>query len=538
MNTILRNIVLCYLTVILLSGCAGAGSEKVKGIAERNPEMLELPKRAPIDRNGYNHFVNGSIFETIGEYQMANIQYEKALQIYPNSDEIRKAYANTFLVLNQYKHALDNARKIYDRDLDTWILLSKCYAVLGHVDSLVGSYLQIVELDSLYVEAYYRLGLFYKEENNLDSAIWAFDKLSKISTTYRVYLQLANYQILAGHYDDAEKSYLNSLALDSSDANVRSFLGLSAIYENRGEIDKAISNLVSAAQRIPTDMQIQNRLLGFYQRENMYPEAIAQARILDGYLPNDFSIKRQLAMMLYDSDSLDVADSLFVYMLDEGDSSVVNHYYHGRISIRNDKLDEAEKHFNILTQKADSIVDGWANLGIIYRLTGEIDTELNIYDSGLKYMKSRGDSAVLLFSKAVTLERNGRFDPAVATFENLIELIPDHGQSLNYLGYMLADKGVRLDEAKILIEKALAISPENGAYLDSYGWALFKLGETKKALEQLLLAYNLISTDPTVAEHIGDVYQALNKNSLAREYWNKALDLNPENEVLKEKLNQ
>ncbi|MFH2034845.1 MAG: tetratricopeptide repeat protein [Candidatus Zixiibacteriota bacterium] len=538
MNNILKHILICSLLLTMTIGCASSSAKKTVGISERGLEVIKLPLRNTVDREAYNYFINGSIFETIGEYQLANMQYEKALQIYPQSDEIRKAYASTFYVLNNYKQALDQALKVKERDLDTWLLLSNCYGVLGNIDSLVGAYHKIVELDSLNVEAFYRLGLYYKEENNLDSAIWAFDHLSKISSTFRVYLQLGNFQILAGRYDDAEKSYLNSLALDSSEENIRSYLGLSAIYENRGEMEKAVTNLALAAERAPGDIQIQNRLLQFYQHEDKRLEAVSQARKLDSLLQTDFSVKHQLAMMLYDVDSLETADSLFNYMLNEGDSAIVIFYYLGRISIRNEKYDTAENNFKILTQKADSIVDGWLNLGMVYRATEATEKELETYNSGLKFMKSTDDSAAILFSKAVMLERNGQFDSSVVTFEQLLRMIPEHGQSLNYLGYMLADKDVRLEEAKDLIERALAISPDNGAYLDSYGWVLFKLGDTEKALENLLLAYEQIKTDPVVVEHIGDVYQALNKPDEAKDYWNKALELDPDNTTLKEKLNR
>jgi tetratricopeptide (TPR) repeat protein len=78
--------------------------------------------------------------------------------------------------------------------------------------------------------------------------------------------------------------------------------------------------------------------------------------------------------------------------------------------------------------------------------------------------------------------------------------------------------------------------PENGAYIDSYGWVLFKMGESKKALEQLLRAHQYIDNDPVILEHIGDVYEALDDTENALQYWDKALELDSSNQALREKL--
>ncbi|MEW5924324.1 MAG: tetratricopeptide repeat protein, partial [Candidatus Zixiibacteriota bacterium] len=165
-----------------------------------------------------------------------------------------------------------------------------------------------------------------------------------------------------------------------------------------------------------------------------------------------------------------------------------------------------------------------------------VDLEVATYNTGLNYVKNLDDSVRIMFNMGATLERNGRFDEAVGIMEKIIELMPDHSQALNYLGYMLADKGVRLKYARGLIERALEISPDNGAFIDSYGWVLYKMGDYKKALNTLIRAYQLESNDPVVAEHLGDAYAALGDMENAHNYWKKALELNPDNESLVEKL--
>jgi tetratricopeptide (TPR) repeat protein len=146
------------------------------------------------------------------------------------------------------------------------------------------------------------------------------------------------------------------------------------------------------------------------------------------------------------------------------------------------------------------------------------------------------DDENLMFGLGASLERAGRFDDAVQTFERLIARNPDHAPGLNYLGYMWADAGVRLGEARKLIERALKSDPENGAYLDSYAWVLFKLGKTREAEEVMRKAATQLQSDAVVFEHFGDILAKLGKESEARANWQKALDMDPDNSALKEKL--
>ena len=96
--------------------------------------------------------------------------------------------------------------------------------------------------------------------------------------------------------------------------------------------------------------------------------------------------------------------------------------------------------------------------------------------------------------------------------------------ALNYLGYMLADQNMNLEEALNYIKRAVDIDPTNGAYLDSLGWAYFRLGKYDLAEENLTKAAQKINTDPTVHDHLGDLYQKLGKLKLAATHWERALN--------------
>jgi tetratricopeptide (TPR) repeat protein len=133
-------------------------------------------------------------------------------------------------------------------------------------------------------------------------------------------------------------------------------------------------------------------------------------------------------------------------------------------------------------------------------------------------------NAGLRFQLAATLERQGKFDEAAAEFKKVLEIEPDSAPALNYLGYMLADRGVQLEQSLEYIQRALEKDPHNGAYLDSLGWVYFKMGNLELAEDNLLKALESLRLTGVVYDHLGDLY--FRKGSLDRavQFWRKALD--------------
>ena len=95
--------------------------------------------------------------------------------------------------------------------------------------------------------------------------------------------------------------------------------------------------------------------------------------------------------------------------------------------------------------------------------------------------------------------------------------------ALNYLGYMLADRGVKLTEALAYIRRALDIEPKSAAYLDSLGWAQFRMGNYGEAEKHLRAALRYDGSDPTIREHLGDLLQETGRQEEAAREWQAAL---------------
>jgi tetratricopeptide (TPR) repeat protein len=134
-----------------------------------------------------------------------------------------------------------------------------------------------------------------------------------------------------------------------------------------------------------------------------------------------------------------------------------------------------------------------------------------------------------LFLTGAAYERSGQIGRAVVTFRRLLAVDADFAPALNYLGYLWAERGENLGEALTLVTRAVDLDPDNGAYVDSLGWALYRLGRLEEARAQLEKAAELLPEDPTICEHLADLYTALGDTDRAEALYRRALDLAAEN---------
>ena len=137
----------------------------------------------------------------------------------------------------------------------------------------------------------------------------------------------------------------------------------------------------------------------------------------------------------------------------------------------------------------------------------------------------------LLYDYAMLAEKLERVDLLELNMRKLISLQPDHAHAYNALGYSLADRNVRLPEARELIEKALQLSPDDPFIIDSMGWLLYRSGKNKEALEYLRKAYST-RPDPEIAAHLGEVLWAAGERGEAEKIWSEASKKTPGNEAL------
>jgi Tfp pilus assembly protein PilF len=129
----------------------------------------------------------------------------------------------------------------------------------------------------------------------------------------------------------------------------------------------------------------------------------------------------------------------------------------------------------------------------------------------------------VFFLRGELFDREKMYDQAEVQFRQALVIDPQNAAVLNYLGYMLADQGQKLPEALKMIRQAVELEPQNGAYLDSLGWVYFKTGQYPQAEENLQKAIGRMNTDPTVHDHLGEVFEKTGKLKMAVLQWERSM---------------
>jgi tetratricopeptide (TPR) repeat protein len=411
---------------------------------------------------------------------------EQAVEVDPNNFTGYQTLFEVYLALNQKKEAeatLIKAQKLDSKDANFWL-------------SLVDLTIQ------LYID---------NHENFPAQRLAAVDPLLKKAAGYAgnddtVLAKIADDYVLIDQVASAIPFYLRALELNKDNAEVRYKLAQS--FLKTGQRDQAIRSLEEMLKANPLKFEIYEFLA------RLYEEAGNKVRALANY---------EQALLLAPNQPENYLHTAGVELeLKQYDRAIGT-------------LEEARRRF--------AIPQITYSLAIALATAKRYSDALPIFEAALQEAKSTEEELLdgsFYFNYGVTAEQAGLVDKAATLLKRSIELDPSKAaQAYNYLGYMWVDRNLNLDEAGLMIKKALEIEPENGAYLDSLGWFYFKKGDFNRALTELLHAADLINPpDPVVYEHVGDTYRSLGNGPEALIFWQKGLNLDPQNQSLTSKIDQ
>jgi tetratricopeptide (TPR) repeat protein len=205
------------------------------------------------------------------------------------------------------------------------------------------------------------------------------------------------------------------------------------------------------------------------------------------------------------------------------------HLHLGFLLYRLKRSSEAIPHLAEAAKLNPKQPDAHLLLGLTYLQMDRYTDALAAFQTGVQYNPANPD---LLFNLGTAYDKLNRFDDLVQAMESALRLDPKHSDALNYLGYSYADRGIKIAEAVSLIKRAVSIKPNNGYYVDSLGWAFFKMGMLDEALTEIKKAALLVTDDPVIYEHLGEIYLGQNLIREGREAWLRSLELDPSNAKL------
>jgi len=512
---------------------SGAQSEEV---LRRAIEQYEQIARLEPD-NADNHILLGRLYRVANDSPRAEAEFKKAVTLQPGSEEavtllaylyndegdpkkatevltavpdadrtskVYSALGFTYEQQHKYKEAVEAYRAAVDQDKDNLEAMRGLAQNLlndNQPEAALDQYKQIVDADPHDAQSYLHMAEIYRKTGNFDKAIDALKKAdSEVQDSLEVPYNMAVVYQAQGKYDDAAKTLEDLIKkTDKADGkyspgekNNRGvfFERLGSVYRDENKTQPAVETF-----RKMLDLGDDSAERGYQQIIDTYrdardwKDATAVAQEAVNRLPNDRNLKLVLAGQLADSGQPDQALAQVKSLL-KGNSD--------------------DRDIYIALAQMYSRLKRWP------------EAEENIAKA--QQLSTRPDEKQYVdFILGSIYDRQKKYDQAEDTFKRVITGDPNNAVALNYLGYMLADRGVRLDEAIGYIKRAVQLDPLNGAYLDSLGWAYYKMGNYDLAEENLRKALDHVNNDPTVLEHMGDVYQKMDRLKLAAGYWERAL---------------
>ncbi|MBL6929266.1 MAG: tetratricopeptide repeat protein [Rhodospirillales bacterium] len=198
-----------------------------------------------------------------------------------------------------------------------------------------------------------------------------------------------------------------------------------------------------------------------------------------------------------------------------------------------ERPDEAIAHLRTMADERPAIAQPLITIGNILRGRDRFAEAVVVYDEAFTRIPAiEKHQWSLLYFRGMALERSGEWTRAEADFLAALDFEPEQPYVLNYLGYSWVDKGLHLDRAMGMIEKAVKLRPNDGYIVDSLGWALYRLGKIEEAVRELERAIELRPEDPIINDHLGDAYWKVGRRKEAGFQWRRSLTLDPQDDLI------
>ena len=482
-------------------------------------------------KNIDNHLLLGHLYFLSKELPNAEKELKAALALDPGSEEAVARLAFLYNEQGDNKHAAEILNAVPEARRT-----SKVYAMLGYTyeqqkdyKSAIGSYQHALILDKDNLDALRGLAQNLASDNQTAAALEQYRMLQeadpqdaqaslRVSELYR---RMGKFDLALENLKKAEALQQDSLEVAYNEAN---------ILEAQGKYDEAAAALqkLIARSNAPSDRHnlalFQDRLGNVYRQagkpqlaqetfrrivdmggqeaargysglidnyrdQKLWADATRTAQEAVAKMPDDKNLKLALAQQLADEgkadESINLAKSVVKGAPDDHEALISL----SQIYVRLKRWQEAEDILNNLVKQATR-------------------PEEQLY---------------VRFILGATYEREKKIDLAEQAFRQVLQQDPGSAGTLNYLGYMMADHNMHLEEALSLIKRAVELEPQNGAYLDSLGWAYFKLGNFDLAEQNLRRAVEKTPNDATLHDHLAELYARTGKLKLAVTHWERAL---------------
>ena len=458
--------------------------------------------------------------------------FKNALDRDANNEDALTGLAMVYHDLGDTKNEIEMLRRVSDKSPNVLVSLGVAYEQMRDFPAAADVFRHALELkpDNVQIKQALAQDLLYSEQ--YDEALKLYTELAESDPKdSKASVRLSEIYRQKKMFDKARAELVKAKALDPENLEVlydevilleAEGKSVEAITRLRGILDETAKKSYTAQEKESRTMLL-DKLAGLYREARQYPKAVetlrqivevdpqaggrASASIVETYrMAKDLSAAQtesEAALKKYPKDP--VVKATHAYLLaDMG------------------KVDQAAAEIKTMLN-GEKDRETYIALAEVYEKGKRYPEMEKALDQAQKLSQTKQEQESIYFKRGSMFERMKKYSAAEVEFRKVIEINPKSSSALNYLGYMLADRGERLEEARDMIRKALEIEPNNGAYLDSLGWVDFRLNRLDEAEQNLRRSIEVINGDPTVYDHLGDVYLKEGKIKDAIAQWQLSL---------------
>jgi tetratricopeptide (TPR) repeat protein len=550
---------------LLLQGCALLQKASVGPHSQADDYYRASPEASALYQ-----FSRGRLLADDGRYGEAVEAMRQAVALDPRSAYLRISLAELLLQAGEDQEALEAAKDALQQDpglREAHLLLGGLYFRDRDYARAVEHFKRVVELDPDNENAYLHLAVTYSRLGEKDLALSGIhdllarhpDSLAGRLTEARLFRDLE----LPSR---AEAAYRK--LIDSEPGLTSAYLELGRILENARRLAEAAEIYRAGIGYNDRNETLRRRLiLTLIQQEDL-PAALVELKILGELVPFDLDIRRKIGLIQLDQQQWREAEESFRRITENEPLSAPDLFYLGSSLERQERWEEAAAAFAGIGREADLYPDAlyhrsflaqqsgktveaiellnerialaadrsdlFEDLATLQEHAGDVEAARQTLDLGLVHFPANAD---LNYRRGLLLERQGDRAGAMKAMTLVLELSPENPEALNFIAYCLAEAGENLAQALEMVQRAL-VQTRAPHILDTLGWIYFRMGNLEQARPPLEEAIHQLSTDPVVWEHLGDLYLQLDENHLARNAFRKALEFDPDNHSLLEKLDR
>lgn len=438
----------------------------------------------------------------------------------------------------------------------------------GQLAEALAAYQEALRHDRRSPLLHVRIGAVQVKQGDMAQAQQAFSKALAVAPNHPEALRwMAMLQAAQGHLAQATETYERLVMVEPADGFILSTLAdlyvlqgqlpravevyerlireteptsqlhfnLGVLYGRMAQFPDALQELSRAFELAPESIDVRVALGLTYELSGNYPQAAAHYDSAVDLDPLNTKLYHHAARAHFSGKQYQAAATNYLAALDLNHRDLEAAMGLIRVRIAQQRYDDAAQFIGKQLHEFEDAAELYIALGIVYREAKQPEEALRAFE---RATSAKPDYAQAHFYLAAALDQLGRKPAARFELRRTLALDANHADAMNYLGYLDAEAGVNLDEARTLIARALELDPENGAYLDSLGWVYYKMGKLDQAIRFLEDAAAHEESDPVVFDHLGEAHFARGHWDDARRHWQRALELDPGQVLIQEKLNR